>query len=134
MATHNKVGVLGEDIACRYLGQNGLEMVARNYARKWGEIDIVARETHLGAEILHFIEVKTVTREIGEDISRVTFGSMPEENVHEKKIGRLKRAIQTYLMENRISHETQWEFSICAVFLDQTSKRAIVRYTRNVVL
>ena len=112
MAKHNQIGSLGEDIACTYFERAGFEIVERNYRKKWGEIDIVARETGQKGEILHFIEVKTVTREIGDDISCVTLGPAPEENVHKNKVDRLKRAIQTYLAERRVSYETYWEFSI----------------------
>jgi putative endonuclease len=49
-----KIGKLGEDVACKYLEKKGYVILERNYTRKWGEIDIVSCET----ERIHFIEVK----------------------------------------------------------------------------
>jgi len=136
MAQHNKTGSLGEDIAARYLEEGGLEIIERNYRKKWGELDIVARETSFSTEKLHFIEVKTVSREITsqDDISRVTNDFKPEEMVHSGKVERLKRAIQTYLTDRRVSREIPWEFSIIAVFIDPNTKKALVRHTKEIVL
>ena len=50
-----KLGDRGEDVALNYLKNQGYEILDRNWQRKWGEIDIVARENN---EIV-FLEVKT---------------------------------------------------------------------------
>ncbi len=138
MAEHNKTGSLGEDIASRYLEKNGFEIVESNYSKKWGEIDIIAsfQAKSIEREKLHFIEVKTVTREISskESISRVTSDFSPEEMVHPDKVSRLKRAIQTYLADRHVPRETEWEFSVIAIFLDPETKKAVVRHTKNIVL
>ena len=39
-----KVGRIGEDIACKFLMKHGFEVADRNYLRKWGEIDIIAKK------------------------------------------------------------------------------------------
>jgi Holliday junction resolvase-like predicted endonuclease len=52
-----KTGDLGEDIAERFLMKQGYRIVERNYLRKWGEIDIIAKKDGK----LYFVEVKTVT-------------------------------------------------------------------------
>ena len=58
-----------------------------------GGIDIVAKK----ARILHFVEVKTVSRDLAgvyrENVSHVTGEYWAEENVHPWKIKRLRRAI-----------------------------------------
>ena len=51
-----KIGVLGENMACRFLVKQGFKILDRNYSKKWGEIDIVAKKN----KIFRFIEVKTV--------------------------------------------------------------------------
>lgn len=136
MAKHNTTGAIGEDIAARYLEDKGVDIVERNYRKKWGELDIVAREMSWREEKLHFIEVKTVSREISSDadVSRVTSDFSPEEMIHSNKVARLKRAIQTYLIDRRVPRETVWEFSVVAVFLDQATKKAVIRHTKNIVL
>ena len=47
-------GAAGEDAACRYLETKGLAIIARNYRRPCGEIDIIARD----GQTLVFAEVK----------------------------------------------------------------------------
>ncbi len=52
---------LGEDkerIACGYLEQRGLRLLARNYRCRRGEIDLVMLDETLGAPDLVFIEVR----------------------------------------------------------------------------
>ena len=53
-----KIGNLGEDIGCKFLVKRGFSIKDRNYRKKWGEIDIVVEKD----AVLHFIEVKTVSR------------------------------------------------------------------------
>ena len=49
-----RMGDLGEDSACRMLAGLGMEILDRNYTRRGGELDIVARD---GAYLV-FVEVK----------------------------------------------------------------------------
>jgi len=49
------VGQVGEDTAERLLTRHGLEIVARNYRTRLGEIDLVARD---GATLV-FVEVRS---------------------------------------------------------------------------
>lgn len=120
------VGKIGESITSRYLEEKGGVVIARNYRRKWGEIDIVARF----GETIHFVEVKTVSREI----RGTSGGYMPEENVHPQKLRRLRRAIQSYLRDEKISKDTPWQLDVAGVFLDAGKKKARIRLTENVVL
>ena len=162
-----KIGEIGEGVACRFLVKRGFKIVERNYTRKWGEIDIIAKQTKRklfgpAREKLHFIEVKTVSRDnLDDDSLRQTWfhkkpqsnpdghrglrGTVqdnyrPEENVHPKKLARIARAIQTYLLEKKVSRhgrqarETNWQFDVIAVFLDRDNKKAKIRLTKNIIL
>ncbi len=51
-----KVGDIGEKIACLFLKSKGFVVAGVNYRKPWGEIDIIV---HKKGKI-HFIEVKTV--------------------------------------------------------------------------
>lgn len=122
-----KVGDLGEKIACMFLVKRGFTVVERNYLRKWGELDIVASKGHK----LHFIEVKTVTRntvtyETGKDKYR------PEDNLHPWKLKRLSRVIQTYLLN--VTREHDWQFDVVTVYLDPTAREAKVEYFEDIIL
>ena len=51
-----KLGLYGEELACKYLQAKGYVILERNFrCRRFGEIDIVASK----AGVLSFIEVKT---------------------------------------------------------------------------
>lgn len=50
-----KIGDFGEDAACRFLKQNGYDIIGRNYCTRYGEIDIIAEK----GEYIVFVEVKT---------------------------------------------------------------------------
>ncbi len=53
------IGRTAEDIAADFLQQQGLELLQRNYRRRNGELDIVARS----AEVLVIVEVRTRSSE-----------------------------------------------------------------------
>ena len=57
---HLRLGIRGENLACRFLRRNGYKVLHRNFrGRTGGEIDIVCRD----GDTLVFVEVKTRTRE-----------------------------------------------------------------------
>lgn len=147
-----KVGRIGEDVACKFLTKHGFKIIERNYLKKWGEIDIIAEKSG----ILHFVEVKTVSvsfsknclprsdspsgesatgvsRENIWDISRETDEYRPEENIHSWKVKRLSRVIQTYLLEKK-REDKEWQFDMLAVFLDLQNKEAKIRFSENIIL
>jgi len=133
-----KIGDIGENIACKFLMKRGFEIVEKNYLKKWGEIDIIARKN----EKLHFIEVKTVSHEpyyTGKDDYR------PEDNLHPWKLKRLSRVIQTYLLgydsrkgacpaKLQRSGETDWQFDVMAVYLNLKTMEAKVNYMEDIII
>ena len=50
-----ETGQKGEDFAAGALEEAGMEILCRNYKKRWGEIDIIAKD----GEYLAFVEVKT---------------------------------------------------------------------------
>jgi len=57
---HLRLGIHGENLACRFLRKNGYKILSRNFkGRTGGEIDVVCRHR----DTLVFVEVKTRTRE-----------------------------------------------------------------------
>ena len=59
MYQKHEIGKIGEDIAVRYLQEQGYLIVERNFQCKQGEIDIIAKDK----EEIVFLEVKTRTNE-----------------------------------------------------------------------
>lgn len=124
-----EVGRTGEDIACKFLVKRGFQIKDQNYRKKWGEIDIIAKK----GKVLHFVEVKTVTRENLSDISCVTDGYRPEDNVHPWKLQRLSRTIQTYLLDKNYD-DVEWVFDVATVYLVLRDKKAKVQLLENIIL
>ncbi len=83
-----ELGRRGEEFAAAYLTGRGYRVLAVNYRKKFGELDIVAEE---GGEIV-FVEVKTR--------SSARFGH-PLESVTAAKKQRMVRAAHAWLADNR---------------------------------
>lgn len=85
---NKKLGVAGEDLACRYLERNGYEIVERNKSfPKLCELDIIAKRK----DKLYFVEVKTRKTD--------AFGA-PSEAVNARKLAHIRKGIFLYLQEN----------------------------------
>lgn len=127
---NKQIGNFGEVIAGKYLEKQGFEILARNYLKKWGEIDLVTRRT----DKIHFVEVKTVSYETKQQleiaVTRRTW--RPEENVHAYKLKKLNRAIESWLMENKCNLD--WQIDVIAVRIVPREKYATAKYIPNVIL
>jgi putative endonuclease len=130
----NQVGAYGEQIAVNYLKNKGYTVLDINYLKKWGELDIVARETLGNKQMIHFVEVKTVSYETKAALTRaVTHETWsPEDNVHFKKIQRMNRTIESWLSENNC--DLDWQIDIAAVRIVPREKYASVKYIPNIIL
>jgi len=138
MARHNEIGRMGEDIAARWLIQKGFAIVEQNYLKKWGEIDIVARGK---SGKIHFVEVKSVSYETKTKLEYAVSPAgrsgghetwRPEDNVHRNKIDRFKRAIQTWIAENKYGGD--WQTDIITLRLVPREKIARIKLIDNVIL
>ena len=143
-----KIGEIGETCACEYLEKNGYGVLDRNYSRKWGELDIVAKK----GKKLHFIEVKSVSRVISDSrdsVIRETPVVEPsslrggreqndsyrgEDNMHAWKLKRLGRAVQSYLLEKDISDDVEWQFDVVTVYIDVSKRISRVFLLEDIVL
>ena len=121
----NKIGKFGEDIACMFLKKHGYKIVERNYLKKWGELDIVAKK---GKKLL-FVEVKTVSCEM----SSGSASYRPEDNMSKYKIKKFVRVIQTYLQEKGME-KVDWSPALIAIRADTIKKVAKVRFIENLIV
>lgn len=125
------LGDLGEDIAAKFLTNKGFEVIERNYLKKFGEIDIITNKSGR----IHFVEVKTVSRENIKDMTpEQTDSFRPEDNLHTWKLKRLSRAIQVYLAEHKLGEESEWQFDVVTVLLDEKNKVAKVKLLEDIIL
>lgn len=125
-----KIGEIGENIAVKFLVKRGFSVLDRNYTKKWGEIDIVAKKDHK----IYFIEVKSVSRETIKNVLHGTNGYSPEDNMHPWKMKRLSRTIQTYLSDKKVEDEREWQVDLLVVFMDIKNKKAKIKVVNDIVL
>ncbi len=126
-----KVGILGEQIAERFLKNKGYEILTKNYLPKFvsgplrGEIDIVAKK----GDTIFFVEVKTLVEQNG-DRSVAIF---PEDKVNLKKQRKIIKMAESWLMEKKISMGSKWQIDIISIKIDLTNKKAKIRHFKNAI-
>ena len=127
-----KVGEIGENVAVKFLMKHSFSILDRNYTKRWGEIDIIAKKDGK----LYFIEVKSVAHETLNLVLGVPSNDeyRPEDNMHPWKMKRLSRTIQTYLLSKNIEDEVEWQVDLLVVYLDLKNKRAKIKIIKDIVL
>ena len=128
---NNKViGNQGEKITAYYLKNKGYQILGLNYLKKWGEIDVIAKKGNK----VYFVEVKTVSYETIQDLNNaVSYGTWrPEENVHESKIRKLSRAIDSWILEYK--WEGDWQIDVVAIRLVSRETYASIKIIPNVII
>ena len=110
-------GQLGETLAVRYLLDQGYAVVERNYRKRFGEVDIIAREQ----QTLVFIEVKTRNSQ--------QYGS-PFDAVDGRKQRQLTRIARDYLQTHR-HDEGEARFDVIAVILDKQQALVTIDHLKN---
>lgn len=132
-----RFGNYGEDFACLFLISKNYKIVARNYHKKRGEIDIIASK---GRKI-HFIEVKTVSREtykyaksdINSKFRRSFDDYRPEDNVSKKKMLHMRHAIKIFISENNL-FDREIQIDVIAVTFKKGRRAPIFNFIKNVIL
>ena len=119
-------GMIGEEVAAEYLERLGYRILERNYLRPWGEIDIVATKN----DIVHFVEVKAISRENRSDISR-EMSHQPEDLVDVRKLRKVARTAEMYMASKRDTRE--YQVDVVGVILDQQRRVAHCRLTEQAI-
>lgn len=122
-----EVGRLGEDAACQYLESKGFRIIERNHLRRWGEIDIIAEK----GSTVRFIEVKALSRENLDDISREMNDYRPEEQVHAAKLKKVARTAEMYMQER--GDDRDFQVDVVGVYLDLARRKARCRLYEQVL-
>ena len=114
-----KLGKLGEEMAGRFLLEQGYQILTTNYRCPQGEVDIVARD---GEEVV-FVEVRT-RRSQG-------FGT-PQESLTRPKMRRLVATCQDYL-QGYGGADTNWRIDLVSVRLDAGNRVKDIDHLRYAV-
>ena len=105
MSKHNrKKGEHGEQIAKKYLENNGYFILGTNYRCPYGEIDIIAQCENC----ICFVEVKYR--------KSLKFG-MPRESVTKTKQAKIKETAMHYILEHEIT-DTGFRFDVIEIIDD----------------
>lgn len=99
---HLRLGKMGEDLASEYLINNAYEIIDRNVRYRWGEIDIIAKDSE--NYDLVFVEVRT--RTIGKIMP-------PDKTVGPEKLKKLIRSCRTWV-ENK-EYSAFWRIDLLAI-------------------
>lgn len=114
-----ETGMLGEKLACDFLGKNGYHILETNYRCPGGEIDIIARQE----DTLVFIEVRTKkSRQFG----------TPEESITPTKMERL-RTVAAHYGQNRSNLPASWRIDVVAIQMDSRGKVSRIEIIENAV-
>lgn len=107
MAQHNETGAVGEQLACRFLEELGLQILERNWRFGKDELDIIART----ARELVIVEVKTRSTD---------HHGQPEEAVKKGKRSTMIRGANAYVQQ--AGSELAIRFDIVSVILHPSRK------------
>jgi Holliday junction resolvase-like predicted endonuclease len=147
MYKNKEIGNKGEDLACQYLEQLGYDILKRNYFDKVGEIDIIAYKEPK----IHFIEVKSVSREtysgvIHEthpNVIRETHGGKkpsftensyyynPAEKVDRLKVRKIEKVAERFLFENGLEEEA-YQLDLIMIFIFDGGFRYKIEVIENI--
>jgi putative endonuclease len=109
-----EVGKKGEGIAREYLAQKGYKILASNFTTRFGEIDLICAKSGK----LIFVEVKLKVSD--------AFGS-PEEMITKKKIEKVQKTAQRFLLENVKIASKYPSYQIDAVCIVLTKESLVSR-------
>ena len=116
MSRRGEVGELGEVLAVAYLERGGYGIIDRNYRKKHGEIDIVAKK----GGVLHFVEVKAgaFSREMISRENRLD----PTDNATRRKMRKVVRTAESFMLEHDVKGDIQ--IDLVVVYMDMRTRRA----------
>lgn len=157
---HLKVGMAGENIACKYLEQKNYRIIERNFRRKWGEIDIICLKVNDKSSLWNRISsnIFNVLRKTnnklqlntndfnvpqGTELNKLVFvevktlkngsGLNPEDNLTESKKKKLIRTCELYISDNPIYTEIEWQIDAILIKIDHNLKKASVRHIESAI-
>ena len=114
-----ETGILGERLACDFLGKNGYRIIERNFRCPGGEVDIVAQRQ----DTLVFVEVRTKRSQ--------RFGS-PEESITSAKMEKL-RAVAAYYWQSRPNLPEAWRIDVVAIEMNGRGRVSRIELIENAI-
>jgi putative endonuclease len=122
-----EVGRIGEDIAELFLKRKGYVVLERNYRKPWGEIDIIAEKN----DCVRFVEVKTISYDDSQDVSREPSDYIPEEQVHKSKLEKIARTAELYMSGK--GDKREYQIDVVGILLNMRTRKARCRLLEQVL-
>jgi putative endonuclease len=119
MMKRRETGIIGEKLACEFLGNNGYQIIERNFRCPGGEADIIAQHR----DTLVFVEVRTKTGR--------QFGS-PEESITRTKMEHM-RNVAAYYWQNHANLPESWRIDVIAIEMDRRGRVSRIELIENAV-
>ena len=118
MSVRSERGAFGEEQTALYLINRGYRILARNYRRKCGEIDIIAEKDG----VIAVVEVKTRK-----------FGSLTEgaAAVTREKQSRIIKAARSYLAETGTEAEVRFDVAEVTITTENNPRLLEIKYYKN---
>jgi putative endonuclease len=114
------IGDIAEKIAARSLLSRNYEIVASNYQKPWGEIDIIAEK----GGVVVFVEVKANSRYQAE--------FQPERRADWRKMRKVERTARTYLAERGYSPDQPWQMDVISIVFNKIARSAKIQHFKNI--
>lgn len=114
------IGSWGEELAADFLRDRNYHIIAQNYQKPWGEIDLIAKKDG----VITFCEVKTNSQNDAKVFS-------PELRVNSKKAKHILRTAKIFMGEHY--PHTEWRIDIIAIVIDKFKRQATIRHFKNAV-
>ena len=117
-SARQSLGRWGEDLAARYLAEQGYTILARNLRTPYGEIDLLVRQDRTTV----FVEVKTR--------STPTFGP-PEVSVTPRKQAHILASAHHYIQEHPEMDGDDWRIDVLAIQRAKTNTPPQITHFQN---
>ena len=124
MNSRSETGQFGEELAVKHLENKCFTIIERNFRRKWGELDIIAKAKD---KTLVFVEVKTIRQAQSEPCGnaaiptlrseQVAESILPEEQLTKAKLRKLQRTASLYAngRDDLIDKDKGWRIDLIAI-------------------
>lgn len=104
-AEHLETGCSGEALACKFIENLGMTILERNWATRFSEIDIIAKDD----DTVCFIEVKTRT-----SVKK----ALPRQAVNYRKQQKLIMGAEAFLKKHRLT-DTRARFDVIEIIFQE---------------
>ncbi len=115
------LGVLGQNLAEKFLQAKGYKILGKNFRVRTGEIDLIVQDL----KTLVFVEVKT---------RRNRFYGMPEEAITRKKQLSIIKTAKIYLLKNNLKDVPYRIDCVSCEFTDENFNKVQIRHLVNIVI